>query len=103
MRSNLEPRVGKSSWSNLVLRVDQNIEYPAAQVAEGLRYVGRLPSQQVGDYTELDLSISRHLSQSLEVSLVGQNLLSSHHAEFGRGGGRVEVQRSLYGKLVVRW
>ena len=68
-----------------------------------LRYVGSLPAQQVKAYTELDVSISRHLSQSLEVSLGGQNLLSSHHAEFGGGGGRVEIERSLYGKLVVRW
>jgi hypothetical protein len=30
MRSNLESCVGKSSWPNVVLRVNQNIEYPAA-------------------------------------------------------------------------
>jgi hypothetical protein len=51
----------------------------------------------------MDVSISGHVSQSLELFLVGQNLLSSHHAEFGGGAGRVEIERSLYGKLVVRW
>ena len=69
-----------------------------------LRYVGRLASQQVDDYTEMDVLVSRHLTPSLELSFGGQNLLSSHHAEFAGGsGGAIEIQRSIYGRLVGRW
>ena len=69
-----------------------------------LRYVGRLPAQQIEDYTEMDVLISRRLPQGFEVALAGQNLLSPHHAEFGGGGaGPIEVERSVYGRIVRRW
>ncbi|PYS95523.1 MAG: TonB-dependent receptor, partial [Acidobacteria bacterium] len=69
-----------------------------------LRYVSGLPSQKVDGYTEADLSISRRLTKGLEIALSGQNLLSPHHAEFGGGsGGTIEVERSVYGRLVGRW
>jgi len=68
------------------------------------RYVGRLPSQTVDAYTEMDVVVSRRLPLGFEVSLVGQNLLSPHHAEFGGGsGGPIEVNRSVYGRIVRRW
>src|SRR6267142_986257 len=66
-----------------------------------LRYVGRLPSQTVDAYTEMDVVVSRRLPLGFEVSLAGQNLLSPHHAEFGGGsGGPIEVERSVYGRIV---
>jgi len=68
-----------------------------------LRYAGGLPSQKVDGYTEMDVSISRRLARGLEVALSGQNLLSPHHAEFGGRGGPIEVERSVYGRLVGRW
>jgi len=68
-----------------------------------LRYVGRLKSQNVDAYTEMDLVVSRDLPLGFEVSLVGQNLLARHHAEFGGGSAAIEVERSLYGRLVRRW
>jgi iron complex outermembrane receptor protein len=69
-----------------------------------LRYVGALPSQKVEAYTEADLVVSRRLARGFEISLVGQNLLSPHHAEFGGGsGGPIEVERSVYGRFVRRW
>ncbi len=69
-----------------------------------LRYVGRLPSQGIEAYTEMDVSISRRLTRGLELSVSGQNLLSPHRAEFGGGSaGLVEVERSVYGRLVGRW
>jgi len=69
-----------------------------------LRYVGRLPSQGIEAYTEMDVSISRRLTRGLELSVSGQNLLSPHRAEFGGGSaGLVEVERGVYGRLVGRW
>jgi len=69
-----------------------------------VRYVGRLASQAVDAYTEADLLLSRRLAGGFEISLSGENLLNPHHAEFAGGGaGAVEVERSLYGRIVRRW
>jgi iron complex outermembrane receptor protein len=69
-----------------------------------LRYVGGLPAQQIDAYTEMDLLVSRGLAHGFEVSLAGQNLLSPHHAEFGGGSaGPIEIERSIYGRVVRRW
>jgi iron complex outermembrane recepter protein len=67
-----------------------------------LRYAGKLTSQNVDAYTEMDLVISRSLPLGFEVSLVGQNLLARHHREFG-GSAVIEVERSLYGRIIRRW
>jgi iron complex outermembrane receptor protein len=50
-------------------------------------------------YSELDLRLAWPASEQLEVSLVGQNLLHDHHAEFGPPVARGEIERSVYGKV----
>jgi iron complex outermembrane receptor protein len=52
-------------------------------------------------YTELDVRCAWLLSQQLELSLVGQNLLHDHHVEFGTPAARGEIERSVYG--TVTW
>jgi iron complex outermembrane recepter protein len=64
-----------------------------------LRWVDRLPFPEVASYTELDLHLGWHPSRSVELSLVGQNLLHGSHPEFGAGPAREEVQRGYYGKI----
>ena len=52
----------------------------------------------------MDVVVGRRLAGGFEVSLVGQNLLSAHHAEFGGGStGSIEVERSVTGRIVRRW
>jgi iron complex outermembrane receptor protein len=69
-----------------------------------VRYVDNLPAQAVDAYVELDLRLGWHATPNLEVSVVGQNLAASHHAEFGTEGGTpLEIQRGVYGKVVWRW
>ncbi len=69
-----------------------------------LRYIDNVPAQRVGSYVELDLRLGWHATSNLEVSVVGQNLVANHHAEFGtEGGAALEIQRGLYGKVVWRW
>jgi iron complex outermembrane receptor protein len=69
-----------------------------------LRYVGRLPSQSVDAYTEMDVLFSRRLGAGFDLAVAGQNLLASHHAEFAGGSAaRVEVERSVYGRIARRW
>ena len=74
-----------------------------------LRRVGALVvnsgaiAQKVPAYFELDTRIAWALSASLEVSVTGQNLLHDHHPEYGfPGPTRVEIERSVYGKIAWR-
>jgi iron complex outermembrane recepter protein len=50
-------------------------------------------------YAELDLRLAWDGWRRVEISLVGQNLLHDHHAEFGEPAARGEIQRGVYGKV----
>jgi len=52
--------------------------------------------EPIPSYVSLDVHLAHRLSNGVEVSVVGQNLLSDHHKEF-RGG--TQVQRAAYGKV----
>ena len=68
----------------------------------GVRYVDTLPAPHVPGYAELDLRLAWKPIQTVEVAIVGQNLLHSHHAEFPESGAaamRQEIERSVYGKV----
>jgi iron complex outermembrane receptor protein len=62
------------------------------------RYVDTLPGLQVDSYVELDARLARRFGRSLELSVVGRNLLHDHHREFAGG---TEVERDAY--AMVRW
>jgi iron complex outermembrane receptor protein len=65
-----------------------------------LRYVSDLPAQQVPAYTTADVRFSWHATRSFDISVVGQNLLQPHHAEFGGDpGGLVGIKRTVYAKI----
>ncbi len=67
-----------------------------------LRYTGDLPSHPVPSYLELDLHVGWQLSDSLELSLVGRNLLNDRHAEFTNlvvPGEPSEIERSVHAKV----
>jgi iron complex outermembrane recepter protein len=72
-----------------------------------LRYVDDLPPLAVEQYTVLDLALSWRVLESLEVSLVGQNLLQDHHLEqdfaLSASGVPSEVERQFYGKATWRF
>ena len=54
----------------------------------------------VPSYYELDARLAWHPTPSLEVALVGQNLLHDHHVEYGfPSTTREEIQRRFYGKV----
>jgi iron complex outermembrane receptor protein len=50
-------------------------------------------------YAELDVRLAWDGWRRMEISLVGQNLLHDHHAEFGEPASRGEIQRGVYGKV----
>jgi iron complex outermembrane receptor protein len=65
-----------------------------------LRYESDLPAQQVRAYTTADVRFSWHATPSLDLSVVGQNLLQPQHAEFGGDpGGLVGIKRTVYAKI----
>ena len=82
-----------------------SIDFPRGIGADvALRHVGSLPSQQVKAYTEMDVSVNWHLARHLDIIVSGQNLLSAHHPEFAGGSSdSIEISRSVYGRLVLRW
>lgn len=86
-------------------RLRMSLDLPRGLDVTGmLRYVGRLPTQDVEGYTDLDLTIGWHPTPDLELMLCGRNLLSARHPEFGAGGGfQTELQRNVYGSVVRRW
>lgn len=66
------------------------------------RYVDSLAALDVPKYFQLDTRIGWQVTESLEVSFVGQNLLDGHHLEFRdvqSGVVATEVKRSWYGML----
>ena len=68
------------------------------------RYVDRLTSQGIGSYITLDARLGWRPLRQVTISVVGQNLLEEHHAEFGAGSsGNTEIERGVYGKVVWRW
>jgi iron complex outermembrane receptor protein len=68
-----------------------------------LRTVDDLPRPAVPGYTELDLRLGWRPREGLELSLVGQNLLHDHHAEFGALPSREEIERGVYGEVTWRF
>jgi iron complex outermembrane receptor protein len=68
-----------------------------------VRYVSAIVSQGVPGYTEADLRIGWTPSAVWELSVLGQNLLHSQHAEFNAPRGRREIQRGVYGKATWRF
>lgn len=74
------------------------------QLDATLRYVDRLPSPYVPSYVGLDVRLGWNPTPSLELSIVGQNLLDAHHPEFVPASPSArEIDRSVYGKIAWRY
>lgn len=68
-------------------------------------FVGQLPEYQIPGYTRLDMQLRWRVLESTEFSIVGQNLLTARHAEFGDAYGvdHTQVLRSVIGKVTWRF
>ncbi|QYM79238.1 TonB-dependent receptor [Horticoccus luteus] len=88
-----------------------SMDLPHALTLDGqLRWVDTLQSHNgprpdtVPAYTELDLRLAWAFTPSCELSLVGRNLLHDQHPEFGiTDPMRVELQRTVYAKIALRY
>ena len=64
------------------------------------RYVSALPGQNVRAYSSADVSLGWNMTKTFRFSVVGQNLLQPHHAEFGTDPGPlVQIKRSAYAQI----
>ncbi len=72
-----------------------------------LRHVGPLTAQtrRIDGYTSLDARLGWTPHKGLDLSLVGQNLLDSHHPEFSEGAATptYEIPRGVYVKATWRF
>jgi iron complex outermembrane receptor protein len=91
------------------LRSSHNLPMHAEFDAD-LRWVDELHTNNgptpgtVPAYFELNTRAAWHASKRLELSVVGQNLLHNHHPEYGfPEPTSVEIERSVYGKVVWRY
>lgn len=70
------------------------------------RYISKLPGLEVASYKTLDLRLAWKPARNVELSVVGQNLLQSHHQEFAPElihTMPVHIQRGVFGKVTVRF
>jgi len=72
-----------------------------------LYYVSELPYYNVQDYTRLDMRLGWRITDGLEFSVVGQDLLNSASHEFTSPTAKdilaVDINRAFYGKLTWRF
>jgi iron complex outermembrane receptor protein len=92
-------QVSARSMMNLGRRVILDID---------VRNVGALPSPASPSYVELGARVAWSMTNAIELSVTGSNLLHPHHPEFGSGSSTVqlgatgvETGRSVY--AAVRW
>ncbi len=67
------------------------------------RYVSALPAFLVGSYSTADVHLAWRATRQMEFSVVGENLIQPHHAEFGGNPGPlVGIKRSVYAQITWR-
>lgn len=84
----------------LSLRSSMDIT-PDLMLDVALRGVGKLPEPKVSAYAEMDVNLNWKISDNLQFSLAGFNLLHKHHPEYLTGGGSNEIPRSVVAS--IRW
>ena len=67
-------------------------------------YVDNLPHRDIRHYTRLDQRLGWRINESVELSIIGQNLFDSRHIESHSNTHQVtELQRSLFAHLIWRF
>ncbi len=109
LRMNLEDKSGnlgaavaakyEGSSPRHMVSVQSRLNLPKGfETDQTYRYVSALPGQIVSAYSTADLRVSRNFGESIEFSIVGQNLLHPHHVEFGTPAS-AGIKRSIYATM----
>jgi iron complex outermembrane receptor protein len=73
------------------------------EFSQTFRYITALRTQEVGSYGTADARLAWRPVPHLELSVVGQNLLQPHHAEYaGNPGPLVGIKRGVYATMTWR-
>jgi len=82
------------------LTLPQRLEFDSE-----LYYVDSLPAMRVPSYERVDARLAWHARESIELAVVGQNLLDDRHFEFGGIDitSPTQAKRSVYGELTWRF
>lgn len=75
------------------------------KMTNALYYVDELNGIGIDDYYRFDTRLAYTLTDDIELSLVGQNLLDSRHQEFApfQFRGNTEIGRSVYGSVAFQF
>ena len=84
--------------------VQSSMDLPGRlEFSQTYRYVSDLPRQLVPSYGTAGVRLSWRGRRNFEFSVVGENLLQPHHAEYGGNQGTlVGIKRSIYGTITWR-
>ena len=96
---------GESPKQQFQLRSQLNLPH-GLEFDTSLQYISRLLTFGVPSYTRLDTRLAWQPKESLEISIVGQDLLRPRHFEFGSAdqlASATQVKRSVYGKVTWRF
>lgn len=100
--SEIDEKVSPQGQFNIHSKLDigKNIQFDNM-----LYYVSALPGYSVDDYWRFDTRLGWQATDTIELSLVGQNLLEDSHREFSSSTsiGATNVQRSIYGSVTWRF
>ncbi len=90
------------SSPNTQVVTSSSIDLPAhLEFDQSFRFISALPAQGVPAYETADVRFGRHVARGFDLSVVGQNLLQPHHAEYGvQPAPNVLIKRDVYVKLV---
>jgi len=92
---------GSSPHHQLVLQPILTLPH-GWELTQTYRYVSALPARATSSYVTLDARLGWHLLPSLDIAVVGQNLLDDRHVEFAHDPGpAVAIRRAAY--LSVSW
>ncbi|HXJ42001.1 MAG TPA: TonB-dependent receptor [Bryobacteraceae bacterium] len=98
------PQSTEGSSPHHQLVIQSSLELPGnLEFSQAYRYVSDLPTQLVTSYGTADVRLSWRRIPHFEFSLVGQNLLQPHHAEYGGDPiTLVGIKRNVYGAITWR-
>ncbi|HEY0945274.1 MAG TPA: TonB-dependent receptor [Opitutaceae bacterium] len=91
----------ESQDTNHILLLRSSLDLPGDVELDAIyRHIGEIATQGVPAYDELEVRVGWRPTPSLELSLVGQNLLHEEHVEFGSSNSRQAIERGVHGKVV---
>lgn len=92
----------ESHAPNRQLLLQSSMDLPARlRLDGGFRYISEIANQQLPGYAELNARLTWQPTATLDLSIVGQNLLHKQHAEFGTPAARRGIARGVYG--MAQW